>query len=124
MTKRKYYYIGRREDGDYELGTSRKDWDSHGFDGCICEFCPDEWERVTKLRLQREECVRVRVAVERHPRKQTVIERWDDWGWDKYALYYRWDYLKGFYPEDWESVTGLKLKSGESAPIKITVERA
>lgn len=51
---------------NYQIGTRRKDWKpDDGFTGSfITSFCGHEFERVTGVRLERGEVMRVRISVE------------------------------------------------------------
>jgi len=53
----------------YQLGLRKKDWNGQDFDpDNIVSFCDDDFERVTGIKLERGEIVRVRISVEdRHP---------------------------------------------------------
>lgn len=51
---------------NYQIGTRRKDWDddegfTHSF---IASFCGDDFEKVTGVRLEEGEVVRVRIEVQ------------------------------------------------------------
>ncbi len=55
---------------NYQIATRKSDWSADdGFDASfISSFCGDDFERVTGLRLERGELVRVTISVEpRHP---------------------------------------------------------
>ena len=55
---------------NYQIATRKGDWSpDDGFDGTfISSFCGDDFERVTGIRLDLGELVRVRISIEpRHP---------------------------------------------------------
>lgn len=51
---------------NYQIGTRRKEWDDEtGFDeSFIASFCGDEFERVTGVRLERCEVLKVSLTVD------------------------------------------------------------
>ncbi len=58
---------------NYQIATRRRDWtDVDGFDASfIASFCGEEFERVTGVRLEKGEVVRVTISVEaRAPQKR------------------------------------------------------
>ena len=63
-------YLGKgRSSGDsfsnYSIGTFKKDWHGSDFDNShITSFCGHDFERVTGVRLEDGEVVRVRISVE------------------------------------------------------------
>ncbi len=59
-----------RRFGSYHIGMKKKEWDGAEFvEGGIASFCDEDFERVTGLRLEHEEIVRVQINVDVFSRK-------------------------------------------------------
>lgn len=64
-------HLGRTMDesstfSNYQISSRKRDWSKkEGFgEGFIASFCGDEFEKVTGIRLEKGEVVRVRITVE------------------------------------------------------------
>lgn len=69
LKKPRAVWLGRRADwdGDYEIGSKASVWEKHaGFvrGKFLADFCPKDFERITGIRLEPGESVKVRIVVE------------------------------------------------------------
>jgi hypothetical protein len=66
---------GKDSFSNYQIGTRKKDWtEMDGFDASfISSFCGDEFERVTGVRLEKGEVIKVSLVVHYQNRSATDV---------------------------------------------------